>query len=98
MVALFVSLIFAIVPYFGPMIATEHLENPGCQPNEDGVGSCFMYGGEVGSVVHKNLVLGWKIFTGGPVAFGAFGLYALFLLIARLAGWASAARWSKPEN
>ena len=52
-VALFVSLIFAVVPYLGPMMSTEHLENPGCQPTEDGVGSCFIYGGEVGSIVHK---------------------------------------------
>ena len=33
--ALFVSLIFAFVPYFGPMMSIEHLRNPSCQPNGD---------------------------------------------------------------
>jgi hypothetical protein len=55
--ALFVSLIFAIVPYLGPMMSIAHLENPRCQPNDAGIGTCVMYGGEVGSIVHYNVTL-----------------------------------------
>jgi hypothetical protein len=80
--ALLVCLIFAVVPYFGPMMSVGHLENPRCQPNEAGVGPCVVYGGEVGSIVHDNVVLGWQVLTGGPVAFGAFVFYMLFLLFA----------------
>jgi hypothetical protein len=90
--ALFVSLIFAFVPYVGPMMSIANLENPLCQPNEASIGPCVMYGGAVGRVVHENIVLGREVVTGGPVAFGAFGLYALFLLIVRVATWARASR------
>jgi hypothetical protein len=98
LVALVVSLIFAIVPYLGPMMSIEHLENPGCQPNEDGVGPCIIYGGEVGSIVNRNIKLGWKILTGGTAAFAALALYILTLLIARLATWASAGRWLRSKS
>lgn len=80
-----VSLTLAFVPYLGPMISIGHLENPNCHPNEGGVGPCIMYGGNVGSIVHNNIYLAWQVFWGVPVALGAFGLYVLFLLIARVA-------------
>ena len=79
--AFLVSLIFSFVPYFGPMMSIGHLDNPHCQPNEGGVGPCMMYGGDVGSIVHENVVLGWHVFIGAPVALGEFGAYLLFLLI-----------------
>jgi hypothetical protein len=83
--AFFVSLIFAIVPYFGPMMSIANLENPRCHPNEAGLGPCVMYGGAVGRVVHESIVLSGEVVTGTPVALGAFLLYALFLLIAAFA-------------
>lgn len=79
--AFLVSLIFSFVPYRGPMMSIEHLRNPRCQPNEGGVGYCVIYGGDVGSIVHYNVALGWKVVTGVLVAFGAFGLYLLFLVV-----------------
>jgi hypothetical protein len=76
-----VSLILAFFPYLGPMISIGHLVNPKCQPNEGGVGPCFMYGGNVGSIVHSNVFLSWEVFRGAPIAVGAFGLYVLFLFL-----------------
>jgi hypothetical protein len=93
--AFLVTLIFAIIPYLGPMMSTEHLRNPRCQPNEAGVGPCVMYGGNVGSVVHYNVALSLEVLKGAAVATVAFSLYALSLLIARLAAWARAAAGSK---
>lgn len=79
--AFIVSLIFAFLPYFGPTMSILHLINPYCQPNEGGVGSCVMYGGDVGSIVHDNFVLGLHIFVGARNALGAFAVYLLFLVI-----------------
>jgi hypothetical protein len=90
--AFFVSLIFAIVPYFGPMISIGHLVNPNCQPNDAGVGACFMYGGEVGSVVHDNMVLASQGLFGAAIALGVFSLYLLILLISAFASRRGAAR------
>jgi hypothetical protein len=78
-----VSLLLALVPYLGPMISIGHLENPNCQPNEGGVGPCVIFGGNVGSIVHKNVYLAWQVFKGAPLALGTFGVYVLFLLFAR---------------
>jgi hypothetical protein len=88
LLAFFISLIFAFVPYLGPMMmmSAGGLENPRCQPNEGGVGPCLMYGGDIGSVAHDSGVLFLHTFIGAPVALGAFGLYALVLLIAGIAG------------
>ena len=78
--AFFVSLIFSFVPYFGPMMSIGPRANPHCQPNEGG-GPCVIYGGNVGRIAHDNVYLGWQIFTGGPIALGAFLLYMVFVLI-----------------
>jgi hypothetical protein len=97
--AFLVSLIFAIIPYLGPMISVAHLENPRCQPNDAGIGPCTMYGGEVGSIVHYNVALALDdIQVGAAVALVAFSLYAVFLLIAGLAAWVSARLWHKSKN
>ena len=80
MLAFSVSLIFAFVPYFGPMLSIGHLVNPNCSPNEGRVGPCVVYGGNVGSVAHDTVFLSWWVFRGAPVALAAFGLYVLFVL------------------
>jgi hypothetical protein len=85
MLAFFVSLIFSFVPYRGPMMSIEHHRNPHCQPNEGGAGYCVIYGGDVGSIVHYNIALGWKVIAGVLVAFGAFGIYVLFLVVVGIA-------------
>jgi hypothetical protein len=86
-----VSLIFAIIPYLGPMMSIAHLENPRCQPNDAGVGPCIMYGGDVGSIVHYNVALALdNIQVGAAVALGTFSLYVVLLFIAGLAAWVSA--------
>jgi hypothetical protein len=91
-IGLMVTLIFVFVPYFGPMIATMNLANPYCQPNESGVGPCFIYGEDVGNIVHYNVGLTYSIVTGAPSALGAFSIYALVLLIAALSSRRNAAR------
>jgi hypothetical protein len=85
LLALIVSLIFAFLPYFGPMLAIEHLVNPNCRPNEGGTPpGCIIYGGDVGDVAHDAVRLGWKFFYGAPVALGAFVIFVIVALGARL--------------
>ena len=79
--SLSVSLIFAVVPYFGPILSIEHLINPNCQPNEAGVGPCVIFGERIGPVAHETVSMGWLFLIGAPIALGAFGVYALIILI-----------------
>jgi len=80
-----VTLIFAVLPYFGPILAIGPLVNPKCRPNEGGVPpECTIYGGDVGSAAHNAVRLGWKFFYGAPVAFVAFVLFVIFVLAAHL--------------
>jgi hypothetical protein len=79
LLALGASLIFSVLPYFGPILAIGHLENKNCHPNEGGVPpECIIYGGDVGYAAHDAVRLGWKSFYGAPVALGVF---ALFLIV-----------------
>jgi hypothetical protein len=78
MLALLVGLIFAVIPYFGIP------ENQICQPDDVGADTCLMYGGDVRSIMHQNVVLGMRVVVGAPLAFGSFLLYLLFLLVAAL--------------
>jgi hypothetical protein len=85
LLALGVTLIFAFLPYFGPILAIGPLVNPKCQPNEGGVPpECKIYGGDVGNAAHDAVRLGWKFFYGAPVALVAFVIFALLVLGARL--------------
>jgi hypothetical protein len=78
------SLIFGFLPYFGPMLAIWHLENPYCHPNEGSVGPCKIYGGDVDSAAHDAVRLGWKIFEGAPFAFAAFLVFVVVATIMHL--------------
>lgn len=85
LLALGVTVIFAVLPYFGPILAIGPLVNPKCQPNEGGVPpECRIYGGDVGHAAHDAVRLGWKFFYGAPVAIVAFVVFALFVLGAHL--------------
>jgi hypothetical protein len=76
-----ISLIFAFLPYFGPLLSIGHLENPKCIPNEGGIPpACVIYGGDVGNAAHDAVRLGWKSFVGAPVALGAFVLFSIFAI------------------
>jgi hypothetical protein len=84
LLALAASLVFGFLPYFGPMLAIGHLENPNCHPNEGGVPpGCTIYGGEVGNAAHDAVRLGWKFFYGAPVALAAFVVFVVLTLGAR---------------
>lgn len=80
LLAFVISLVCAFVPYFGPMLSIDHLINPNCLPNEGGVGPCMIYGGNVGSVAHDAVRLGWRIIEGASVALVIFVLYAVAAL------------------
>src|ERR1700752_815546 len=81
---LVVMLVFAVLPYFGPMLAVGSLTNDNCEPNEGGVGSCVMFGGHVGtssySPVHDAVALGWLLLIGAPLAFGVFVIYVIAVI------------------
>jgi hypothetical protein len=85
LLALGASLIFAVLPYFGPMLAIGHLANRNCHPNEGGIPpECKIYGGNVGDAAHDAVRLGWKFFYGAPVALAAFVVFAILTLGAHL--------------
>lgn len=79
-----VALIFAVVPYFGPMLAIANLVNDKCRPNEGAIGTCLMFGGDVWPA-HQAVQVGWLILAGAPIALTAFVIYAIFAIIVRVA-------------
>jgi hypothetical protein len=85
LVGLVVALVFAILPYFGPMLSIANLANENCKPNEGSVSTCMIFGGYVGapgdSPAHDAVLMGWLFFPyGALVAFGLFGLYAVTVM------------------
>jgi hypothetical protein len=83
LLGLVVALVFAVLPYFGPLLAIGNLLNKNCQPNEGGVGPCIMFGGHVGSPAHQAVEAGWVILAGAPIALGAFAVYTVVALLIR---------------
>jgi hypothetical protein len=77
LLGLVVSLIFAVLPYFGPMLSIGHLENPDCRPNEGIVGRCKIYGGNVDGAAHNVVHLGWRFLDGAPFALGTFVIFVI---------------------
>jgi hypothetical protein len=98
LLGLVVSLIFAFLPYFGPILSIEHLANPKCLPNEGAIGPCTMYGGNIGSVAHDAVRLGWRTIDGAPIAFGTFLAFLTFAVGAYLIGRRSAAPHVRDEK
>jgi hypothetical protein len=52
-----VAVVFAVLPYFGPMLAIANFANANCRPNEGGVGACIIFGGYVGGPY----LMGWEV-------------------------------------
>ena len=77
--ALSVTIIFALLPYIAPAIAVAPLANTKCQPNEGG-GSCLIFGGDVSSA-HHTVALPWLILPGVPIAVGTAIVYAIVAAI-----------------
>jgi len=69
------ALVFAFLPYFGPLLAIENLLNQNCQANEGGVGPCIIFGGHVGTPAHDAVRAGWLFLAGAPIALGVFMIY-----------------------
>jgi hypothetical protein len=76
-----VALVFAVLPYFGPLLAIGSLLNKNCQANEGGVGPCIIFGGSVGSPAHEAVQAGWLILAGAPIALGAFVVYVIIAVV-----------------
>jgi hypothetical protein len=77
------ALVFAVLPYFGPLLAIGNLLNQNCQANEGGVGPCTIFGGHVGSPAHDAVEAGWLILAGAPIALGAFVAYTVVAVVIR---------------
>jgi hypothetical protein len=84
--ALLVCLIFAFIPY------SDITENLNCEPNDVAAASCIIYGDDVRSIMHQNVILRLRVVVGAPLAFGTFLLYLLFLPIAALVSRRAAKR------
>ena len=85
LVALIVSVIAAFFPYFGPILSTESLLNPGCRSLNEGriPPSCKIYGAEIGETAFAVGDLGWKFFIGASIAFIAFVIFAIVVIRTR---------------
>jgi len=91
--ALIVSLIFAFLPYFGPMLSIGHLVNPRCRPNEGGIPpECIIYGGDIGDAAPAVVLLIWKFVYGALIALAAFVIFAA------VASWLAARSTSPREE
>jgi hypothetical protein len=84
LLALLVSMIFAVPPYIMPMLTIYNFADAHCQPNEGGVGSCVIFGGNVGAPAHWAVATLWYVFTGLPLALAAFAIYSIFVVVMRL--------------
>jgi len=84
LLALVVSLLFAALPYLAPALSLVPLANEDCRPNEGGVGPCFIYGDDIGSVAHETVILPWFIAQAAPIALGAFIIYAIIAVVLRI--------------
>jgi hypothetical protein len=82
-----VALLFAILPYFGLLMATAPLKNNiSCRlPDSKGSYACHAFGSYVGSADYNPMVnagqLGWLFLIGAPLALGMFALYAVFVVV-----------------
>ena len=72
-----VSLAFAILPYFGPMLALANLAHDACRPNDGYVGPCTLFGGDVGPRAHDAVNLGWLGLIGAPLGLAMFVIYVI---------------------
>jgi hypothetical protein len=80
--ALAASVLFAILPYFGPMLSISPLVNAECHPNEGGIPPwCRIYGGDVGDPAHEAVRIGWNVFLGAPLALLAFVAFVIVLAL-----------------
>lgn len=82
LLGLTVTLVFAVLPYFGPLLSIAHLANANCQPNEGGVGPCLMFGGNVGDVAH-NTVNPKLVITGVVIALATSIVYVVVAVVIR---------------
>lgn len=80
--ALLVTVMFALLPYLAPGFAIAPLVNANCQPNEGGVGSCVIFGGDISSA-HHTVILPWLIFAGVPIALGTALVCAIVTAVIR---------------
>ena len=78
------ALAFALLPYFGLMLAISGLTHKDCRPNDAYVGPCTLFGGEVGRPAHDAVNIGWLAFDGVRLAFGIFAVYVVVVIVLAL--------------
>lgn len=80
-----VVLLFAVLRFFGPLVAVANLENKNCRPTLDVV-SCRIFGGVIGgtdpNLAYDTINLGWLSVVGGSLlALGIFAIYAVVVVV-----------------
>jgi hypothetical protein len=90
-----VALVFALLPYFVPILTIADLLNEAsCKPT--GGGNCRIFGGMVSGIYAAIRMARWDtVFDGALVAFGMYFVYAV---VVALAGVVAARRPAKPEQ
>jgi hypothetical protein len=90
-----VALVFALLPYFVPILTiADLLSQASCEPT--GGGKCQVYGGTVRGVAAAIRMARWDtVFDGILLALGMFVAYAV---VVALAGVVAARRPAKPEQ
>ncbi len=76
-IALALAALYALPPFLAPYLSIGDLINPGCRPNEGGVGDCFLYGYDVDGAAHDSVTAIWLGFIGVPLAAIGFGVYLI---------------------
>jgi hypothetical protein len=78
---LILTLLFAVMPYFGSLLAIAPLANDSCQLDASRSGPCMIFGGYVGdpesSPAHAAGRIVELVIIGAPLALGMFAFYAV---------------------
>jgi hypothetical protein len=76
---------FAILPYFGPAMATAHLVYDKCAQNAGRVGACMLFGGRVGTEqynpMHEALIIANQAGNGFGLVLTIFAVYLAIVTI-----------------
>lgn len=76
---------FAILPYFGPALATANLVHDTCTQNAGRVGACMLFGGRVGTEqynpMHEALIIANQAGNGFGLVLTIFAVYLAIVTI-----------------
>ena len=76
LIGLAVTLVFTVLPYFGPWLAiANYVRKDTCDPNSGS--ACKIFGGEVSDIYSAVRVTAPELLYGGLLAIGIFIIYAV---------------------